>query len=241
MPTLDLGHTLLTAVGPVEVTEECGGIRSLHLVLMASLFWAGFFRMRLGRGLLFVVSGLATAVLINIGRMALLGASAVWTQQITTIDKLHDSAAIGTQLALMLAVPALGWLISRKRQDAILTEVEEAIPGPLPLPRRVPLPAFAAVAAVAWLFLVEAGAEGWFRLHERKADTAYSPSTHWIVKRDAVIPGLKNTPLTSAIRENYRFSDSASLEWRDEQKALWKCFWLDFDQGANFRLYSQHP
>ena len=72
VPTLDMGRTLQTAVGPVEVTEECGGIRSLHLVFMAGLFWAGFFRMSFGRGLILTFFGILLAIGINILRMVLL-------------------------------------------------------------------------------------------------------------------------------------------------------------------------
>ncbi len=223
---VDEGNTLRTAVGPIGVSEDCSGIRGFQLAVMAALFWGGFLGLRNGRAAAMLVGGIAIALLLNVLRVAVIVGAAVKTGDITTADRLHDPAGTVAQIALMLALPALGWWLHRGAPppDAAVMTPDSA-PGSV-----VAVSLRAAVGAVLWCVATEVGAEGWFRMHEAKS----APSAErWTVSRVHSIPGATESPVPTNVRENYRYSNSLVLDWKDAKGAGWRLFWLDFEKGAH--------
>ncbi|MEI6349731.1 MAG: exosortase/archaeosortase family protein [Verrucomicrobiota bacterium] len=229
---VDVGRTLYSAVGPIEVTDDCGGIRSLILALMASLFWAGFFRMGRIRAPAMLLGGLVLAILINVFRMVFLCATAVWSGRIETVALLHDGAGIGAQLLLMAGLAALGWLLRRAPTPVpVPSAPRRGMPPPAPAPPPC-LPVWPVLFVFGWLVATEAAAEGWFRIHEAAGRPGSTTRIHWVASRKPAIPGAAEMPISTVIKANYRYSDALSLGWKDSQNAPWTFYWLDFDKGA---------
>lgn len=91
----------------VEVTEGCSGIQSLQSLVMASLYFGEFFRLRASGRVLLVAMGVVVAVTVNIGRAIFL-AHLRFTRGEESFDASHDGVghvafAVGGLCLLILA------------------------------------------------------------------------------------------------------------------------------------------
>lgn len=220
VPAVDEGSILHTALGAIFVSEDCSGIRGVQLGMMASAFWAGWMGLTGLRVFAVMLSGVGLALLINLLRVVSVVLLTVKSGSIETADRLHDSAGGTAQLALMLGIPLVGVLL--RRQSASTDERPASFSWKW-------LPRVTVIGVAGWLLVSEAVAEGWFRLHERKAGNAME---YWKLQRPPPLAGAKEQPVPAAIEEALRYSDASSVTWVDPAGERWELFWLDFDKGA---------
>lgn len=221
-PSVDAGRILQTTVGAISVGEGCSGIRGIQLAIMASLFWAGFFRLGPGRGLVLFLGGIVLSLSLNVLRVAAVAGVAIHAGRLEAGERLHDLAGGAAQFLLMLGLPLLA-LLPRPRTTP--REPEEAVSKEM---RWDSVTVRAVLVSVAWLFAAGAAAEGWFRLRERGAQ---GETAGWMVRRPLTVAGATEQPMPAQIREGYRFSDGLSANWHDAAAGQWSLFWLDFGAG----------
>jgi exosortase/archaeosortase family protein len=225
--TIDMGRTLYTAVGPVLVTEDCSGIRSLHLALMASLFWSGCLRLRVWGAVAAIFTGIFTALFLNLLRVAFLALGASWSGHLDFVERWHDTAGTVAQVLLMIFLPLTAWFFSKHQKPASEPQFPKEkwdLPhGWNTISLRV------VVMAAAWILASEVTVEVWFRAHEK---AALSPEPYWMANKTPDIPGAHDVAIPQNVRENYRYSDSLGLQWTDPQNAPWSFIWLNFEKGA---------
>lgn len=222
IPTSDFGTTLNTPVGLVSIAEDCGGIRSFQLALVATLFWGAVFRLRKGPAVLLVAMGLAIGCLVNLLRITALVGIAFWSGKPDLLESGHDLAGLLAQLLLMASLPATAWYLSRQGTPP----ETPAEPSPLPpSPPWTPKPAIV-IALFSWVAIVEIGSVLWFKARE---NPTASPRLAAIKKPD--IPAVTTIELPELVRRNYRFSDATGLTWNDSRKTPWTMVWLAFDPG----------
>jgi len=218
---VDDGRMLHTELGPVEVSEDCSGIRGLQLAVMGALFWAGWLELRRGRAAALLGSALGLALLLNVLRVVAIVLAAQRAGRIDVAEELHDPIGTAAQLALIAALPLLALLLRGKSTPPAAAPSATTGLGWRAVPDGI------ALAAVLWVALGEAGAEAWFRRNERAEAAA---PARWTMQRPARISGAKEEAVAPVIRRHYRYSDALSLSWED--RGRWSLLWMEFARGA---------
>jgi exosortase len=215
------GRALHTTIGPVGLTDDCSGIRSVQLALMASLFWIGFFGLRNLRALVMLGAGLLTAVLFNVMRASVLVYGAASSGRPEVVHEWHDPAGNLAQVALMLALPGIGRLLRGQREpmgafgpgETVFRGASMRIAG----------------LALAWVVVSEAMVIGWFRLHEHSGAEA---GGRWTLQEEASIPNVRSLPVPDVVRADYNYALGRRMVWKERTGAACELIWLDFDRGS---------
>jgi exosortase len=221
VPAVASGRTIWTTVGPIGLSDDCSGIRSVQLTLMASLFWAGFFGLRNWRAVAMLCAGEAAALVLNIVRVSALVFAAALSGRPGVVEEWHDFAGQAAQVSLMALLPAIGLLCRGKWRPSSMRE--DTLFPCSPVSTRTVL------ALAVWLLAVETVAEGWFRLGESPATGS---DVAWTLRKAQSIPGIATKPMPDAVNSNYNYSRGERLGWEDAQAAKWEVVWLGFDKGA---------
>lgn len=108
-----VGEMLVYDGQTVEVGEACSGIRSFQSLLFASLFFGQLFQLTIKKRLILLVSGLVTAVIVNIGRAVRL-AFIRFDEGTEAFDKAHDQVG---HVAFIIACVVL-FVIARVLQSS---------------------------------------------------------------------------------------------------------------------------
>ena len=230
--TIEEGRALLTPVGTVGISEDCGGMRSLQVALMASVFWAGLLRLR-GWGWVGVIGmGVLFAAGANLGRILGVVGLATRLEKAGFIEEVHDTAGQLAQWALLAAIPVAAWLLAqrfRSPTDPKRAIAESDLPGAVGacMPRAV-FPSGWSLAIPGSLLLAFFGAEWWFG---HKESEQAEPMPEWQVVANPPIAGVTAKPISQEVRRNYRFSQAASLDWPDAGGVAWSLLWLRFERG----------
>ena len=216
---VDSGKTIYTAVGPIQVSEDCSGIRSFHLAIMATFFWIGYFRLQNFRAWSMAATALGMTLALNILRVTVLVLIVVKSNQVALMEHWHDTMGSIAQGLLVIALPTAAWLLGKRLPP--FSERRE--PMPFFIPKWVP------IAVLVWCLGVGAFAEGWYRLHE---STTTAAKGFWGLNLKS--PGINpvENPVPANVKENYFFSEGHNLEWTDANNSQWTILYLDFDQGA---------
>ncbi|MBX3746981.1 MAG: exosortase/archaeosortase family protein [Verrucomicrobiae bacterium] len=112
IPAFRTGNVIQLPQGAVGVDEACSGIRSLQASIMAALFIADLTFRRGGAKVLFLVVGVALAVVGNFGRSLYLSITAA-RRGVDAIDVVHDAAGWSVLMFTAAGLAALAWLILR--------------------------------------------------------------------------------------------------------------------------------
>ena len=201
IPAEQQGNLIRVRDQLVGVNEACSGIRSLQTVLMAALFLGELSRLSLLRRAVLLAGGMAVAMVANVFRSSLL----VWIAAqhgTATLNKYHDAAGVSVLVIVFLGLLVLnGWL---ERKPGAPTA---AVPEPPGSGRW--LPVGVALAALAWLAVVEIGTEGWYRLHER----GRVPRPSWTVAFPHDAPGFQPLTIDDVSRSLLRYDEGREARW----------------------------
>ena len=136
VPAEQSGSLIHLPNGTVGIDEACSGIRSLQSTIMAALFIGYLSLRRLSLRAFLLLSGIALAVIGNIGRSLYLCLSA-HSKGMESISKVHDTAGWSILAFTALGVILFSWLLGRleRAADEILHTAAYPAPAGHQLPR----------------------------------------------------------------------------------------------------------
>jgi exosortase len=230
------GNLLRLSTGVVGVDEACSGVRSLQTSIMIGLLFGELKRFDLLRRAALLAGAVGLAMVANVSRAVFL----VWvasSEGIDAVSRWHDMAGytivgvvfIGTiGIAALLGKtaprteqPNVGGSVRRDSTDewdsgAVSHSPAELTPGDRPL-QPSPRPSLflrpsTLIFLLTWLLAVEAGAELWYRAHERIAGQRIAWSIDWPEDR----PGFRALNVDQ-FRPTLGYDDGSGATWHTGQ------------------------
>ncbi len=195
------GNLIRVSSGLVGVNEACSGVRSLQTSLMIGLLFGELKRLSVARRAFLLGGAVAIALLANCVRALFL----VWlaaSDQTSAVGRWHDLAGYSIVGAVFLGTMALAAALEERRAES-----PEASP-PHSLPHFLLSP-FPFLLSLLWLLAVEAGAEGWYRLHERQL----TPESAWTVRWPEQAPGFREIEIDEGVRRTLRYDAGREAAW----------------------------
>jgi exosortase len=202
------GNLIRVSNGLVGVNEACSGIRSLQTSLMIGLLFGELKRLSVSRRLALVAGAVAIALLANFLRAVFLVQVAA-TKSISGVTHWHDIAGYTIIALVFIGTMALAYLfgkseVTRQKSGVADRRSQSAM--------RIPQFAIAGsylVFALCWLLLVEIGAAGWYRVHERNLVRG----VRWDVQWPEHAPNFRKLKIDEEIRAVLRFDGGAAAAW----------------------------
>ena len=224
IPAVQHGNVIEISTGKVGVEEACSGVRSLQTTLMASLFLGELFRLSAIRRSFLLVGGLGLAFLCNLGRSFYL----VWIsahEGPAAALKVHDTVGITILVVSLLGLAVLCALLRPRGEVEEKTDSSDRDAAPW-RPRFASRSAI--IAGAAWLLVVEAGTEMWYRSHEGGRTSA-----SWSVRWPTAEPKFRDIPLSDEVRAMLRYDEGKSAAWKDVQGRQWSMIFLRWLPGRS--------
>ncbi len=235
VPALQHGNVIEVGTGVVGIDEACSGIRSLQATLMISLFLGELYALTAWRRAFCVLAGFALAFAFNVGRTLLLTRVAA-AKGISAVASWHDPAGVTIIVACFLCIWVLALLLKRPRPVIRSPMVSgpvvsgPSVSGPVVSSPVVPGPAPFSVSAfqrfsiflTAWLLVVEAGTEFWYRAHER----APGANMQWSVQRPAQSSSYHEQKIPPDIRGQFNYDEGTQVRWEDGSGNSWQLYYF---------------
>jgi exosortase/archaeosortase family protein len=210
----------------VGVDEACSGVKTLQAGIMVALVLGEFLQLRwtrrigllfLGCGWVFICNVLRATALVFVAANSGLEALGRWHDWIGT-------AALFCGLAGMLA---LAWLW--KAVPESVSQPRRSSPGPGVFPSQW--------LALAWLALVFAGTETWYRVHERSLIERPAWQVSWPARNETV----SALPIPESTRVILRYDDAKTAAWEQPHGVRWWSFFAHWKpQRAALQLVRSH-
>jgi exosortase len=215
------GNLIRVNTGLVGVNEACSGVRSLQTSLMIGLLFGELKRLSFAKRCLLVLGALAIAMIANFGRAFFL----VWmaaTRDISAVDRWHDLAGYTIVGVVFLGSLALTAVLGRRREvEGRKSKVENergvaASPaGVLTSDLRSPTFPFLLstsyfLLSLAWLVAIEAGVEGWYRMHER----GLVARERWTARWPETAKDFRDIHIDETTRRILRFDEGRGAMWK---------------------------
>jgi exosortase/archaeosortase family protein len=217
VPAVQHGNSIEIGSGMVGIDEACSGIRSLQATLMISLFLGELYSLSAKRRALCVLAGFALAFLFNVGRTLLLTRVAA-AKGVAAVAAWHDPAGVTILVGCFLCL----WLIA-------LSARRQAPSAERPAPcasRLAPLSVSTfqrfSIFLAAWLLVVEAGTEIWYRSHEQAAVAG----VEWSVKRPAQGSSYHEVEMPPSIRGQFNADEGIHTRWQDGSGSSWQLYYF---------------
>ena len=203
------GNLIRVSTGLVGVNEACSGVRSVQTSLMIGLLFGELKRLSLAKRCLLVLGALAIALVANFGRALFL----VWvaaTKEVSAVESWHDVAGYVIVAVVFLGSLWLARILGRGgKVERLKDEVENAEKSPLLLSTSYFL------LSLLWLLAVEAGVEGWYRMHER----GLMAREHWTARWPENVKDFHEINLDERTRRVLRFDEGRGATWRAAPEA----------------------
>ncbi len=237
VPAVTHGNVIEVGSGWVGIDEACSGIRSFQSSLMISLFLGEFYRLSTGRRWLLVPLGFAFAIAFNVCRMSLLTLIAA-KKGVAAISEYHDPA--GVTIAILCTLTLWGLAVGLKkagRSSGTTGQRDNETTGPPEKQRsEASSPVVSSpwsvvrglsLALVAWLCLVEAGVQLWYRTREAH----FKPGPAWTLTFPRDNPSLKEVPIEAKTRYLLRFDEGRQADWTESDGTLWDASYFSWLPG----------
>ncbi len=214
------GNVIELASGAVGIDEACSGIRSLQLCLALGYFLALLRGLGIGRGLILLGTGVATALLANLARtfgLSLAQASGGFE----ALERWHDRAGV---IELLFILAAL-WFAA-----VFLTpKAETAAPGTGRPPAFTLLPVPVRLCQALCLMIVgtEILTAGWFWWNERREPA----NAAWAIRYPEKAKGYREVFLSERIKRELRCDSARAAVWEDEKGQQWSILFARWKEG----------
>jgi len=201
------GNLIRVTNGLVGVNEACSGVRSLQTSLMIGLLFGELKRLSISHRVLLVIGAVAIALGTNFLRAIFL----VWiaaTRSISEVNRWHDLAGYTIVAIVFLGTFGLAYLLGKseiRSQIPRLAIGNQSQPGS----DQSAVPSFYFFAAFCWIIAVEAGAQLWYRAHERNLVA----SIQWEVEWPESAPNFQQLKIDDEVRRQLRFDEGHAASW----------------------------
>lgn len=222
VPALQRGNLVEIAAGVVGIEEACSGIRSFQASLMLALFFGELTRLGRRRRVALIGIGFGVALLANLARTLLL-ISVALRQGLPAMEQWHGAAGL---LVLAASFTALWWVSRRlaRGHHGLWRNAADQPKSPVALPAGM---GRCLLALGAWMLLVEAGVEAWYRLHERGLT---APVT-WTITAPRERPEFRELAFTEAACRILRFDEGLNARWREADGKTWQMIFVRWEPG----------
>ncbi|MDQ3621190.1 MAG: exosortase/archaeosortase family protein [Verrucomicrobiota bacterium] len=213
------GSIIRITPGVVGIDEACSGIRSLQGSLMVAVFLGEYYLLTPTRRILLIATGVVVAVMFNVVRALIL----TWvgaTQGIDAIHKFHDPAGFGILALVFVTLLGISMVWQRLPASAAQNAPSALAPRPLPLPF--------VVGVVVAVLAIDAGAEWYYRGHERGLQRSFAWSMNW-GRAEGVV---REETLTPAVRQFLRYDDATYKILRLPSGAVLSLVYMEWEQGS---------
>jgi exosortase len=211
------GNLIRISSGVVGVNEACSGVRSLQTSIMIGLLFGELKRLSVRRRLVLFAGAIAIALVANLGRAIFL----VWiasTREVSAVDRWHDVAGYAIVAVVFIGSLALAALLARsgskvERRKAKGENGEQKSnlrPPPSVFRPYFRLSPFPFLLCLFWLLAIEAGVEGWYRVHEKELTVVGS----WNVRPPEKAPGFREIKIEENVRQTLRFDEGREVLWK---------------------------
>jgi len=216
VPAAQIGNLVHVETGVIDIDEACSGIRSLQAMVMLSLFFGEMLRLGLGRRLALLVAGLASTLLANLVRTAVLSYLG-YTLGMGMVDRYHDMAGLAVLLVSLSAAFCAAYLLWLQNPSV------HSAPSPL---RPSALPLRLCTALLVWFLLEEAAVETWYRGHEPEWQ-GWSWSIRWPEDRK----DLQRFEIPHRSRRLLLCDESQAARWTETDGSDWSVYWIRWNPG----------
>lgn len=221
-----LGNIIQLRNGFVGVDEACSGVKTLQAGIMVALVLGELLRLSWGKRIALVLLGCGWIFVCNVFRATALVLVAA-NSGLEALGRWHDLIGTAALLSGMAGMLVLAWLWKREPEEA---------PGAMKSSAMAE--AFAPqLVALAWLAVVFAGTEIWYRSHERQLVERPRWQAGWPAGNDTVT--TLSIPKTT--RVILRYDDAKSAAWEDPRGVRWWTFFAHWKpQRAALQLVRSH-
>ena len=221
IPAIQSGNVIQIATGKVGVEEACSGVRSLQTTLMIALFMGELLRFGIVRRIVLLAGGLGVAFVCNASRAFFL----VWVSAKSGTDavaKWHDNIGMAVLIGSLIGVGILCALLNPKPTAEGEASLDPGLFRPGAPPRRGVL-----IALAAWLVIIEAGTEIWYRAAEARMPKANAWNVSWPTGQK----GFRDVEITDVTRNILKYTDARSAVWSDAEGLRWAMVLLRWAPG----------
>lgn len=233
IPAQQSGNLIDLGSATVGVDEACSGVRSLQTTLMAGLLLGELYRLPIFRRLGLVGVALVVALFWNLLRtLALVGITVIWGTSV--MESWHDRVGLAVLVCSLGSVFGLAqlarWLDGPKN-----VETEKSGSGADASPVSVALPAMCCWGVIAWIALVAAGVELWYRSGTDSRPQAF----RWTVQWPTEFPAMREVPIPHQTWRLMKFTTGANRTWQDDRGHPWSAYYLEWAPGRTAQMLAQ--
>lgn len=221
-----LGNVIQLRNGFVGVDEACSGVKTLQAGIMVALVLGELLQLRWSRRVALLVLGCIWIFVCNVLRATGL----VFVAAHSGLDALarwHDWIGTVALLCGLAGMLGLAWLWKGKPED--VSPIEGVFFTPPTFPSQW--------MALAWLAVVFAGTELWYRLHERQLIERPSWQASWPAGNDTVAV----LPIPDSTRVILHYDEAKTAAWEEPRGVHWWSFFAHWKpRRAALQLVRSH-
>ncbi len=227
-----LGNVIQLPNGIVGVDEACSGVKTLQAAIMVALFLGELLRLSGSRRLVLLLLGAGWVFACNVARATTLVLVAA-TRGLDALKDWHDGIGTAVLVLGMAGLVAIAWLLGRSDDAASSAPPETASGGTVRMSGSIAQ----TTAAIAWLALIFAGTELWYRGHEQRLVARPEWHTRWPTEQTAV----REMPIADETQAILRYNHASSAAWEDPRGVIWWTFFARWEpQQTALQLVRSH-
>jgi exosortase len=221
-----LGNVIQLRNGFVGVDEACSGVKTFQAGIMVALVLGELLRLRWRRRIGLLLIGCGWIFLCNVFRATALVLVAA-NSGLEALGRWHDMIGTAALLCGMAGVLGLAWLWKRDPDD--VTGVPKSSGAREALAPQL--------LALAWLAVIFAGTEIWYRSHERQLIERPRWQASWPTGNETVT----SLPIPETTRVILHYDEAKSVAWEEPRGVLWWSFFAHWKpQRAALQLVRSH-
>ncbi|HKP03050.1 MAG TPA: exosortase/archaeosortase family protein [Chthoniobacterales bacterium] len=222
-----IGNVIQLRNGFVGVDEACSGVKTLQAGILVALVLGELFRLPSQRRIALGLLGCAWIFVCNVFRATTLVLVAA-NSGLDSLGRWHDTIGTAALLCGMAGIMALAWLWKLEPPEIPLRAKTSSI-----LRQNFG----AHFVALAWLALIFAGTEVWYRIHERNLVEL----PRWQPKWPQANGTMTHLSIAETTRVILRYDDAESAAWEDPRGVRWWSFFAAWKpQRAALQLVRSH-
>jgi exosortase len=221
-----IGNVIQLRNGFVGVDEACSGVKTLQAGIMVALVLGELLQLRWNKRVALLLLGCGWVFVCNVFRATALVFVAA-NSGLDALARWHDLIGTAALLFGMAGMLGLAWLWKGEPKNARPAAESSAAPG-----------TFASQwMALAWLAIVFAGTEIWYRSHERQLLERPPWKATWPAGNDSV----EALPILESTRVILRYDDAKTAAWEEPRGVRWWSFFAHWKpQRAALQLVRSH-